>query len=106
MLDLIFFFITSARFEVFSVHRDALLDHYVGSLNETLTKVACNCMFTRADLDRDLEKYKVLFPYLISRRLQLVVSDESSVGSDENSSNNYLSILAKWLNYFVESGIV
>lgn len=108
VLDLIYFFTSSAQFEVFASHKDTMLDLYVDTLNETLSSLECNCRYTRADLDSDLEEYKILFPYFVSSVLQIILPDkDSSAFSLESgvSSDRYTSVLAKWLNYFEENGI-
>lgn len=110
VLDLVYFFLGSVPFEVFNAHRDTLLNLYVDTLNETLSVLKCNSMYTRADLDSDLSRYKALFPMFAGCILQIVMTERdqqiySLQPSNEISCGKYPSVLAKWLNYFVENGI-
>lgn len=111
VLDLIYFFVSSVQFEVFATHRDTVLNLYVDTLNETLTRLECNCQYTRTDLDKDLDEYKVLFPFFVSCTLQIIMTERDSPVFDTAESSvisqgNYPSIAAKWLNHFSEIGIV
>lgn len=110
VLDLVSFFLGSVPFEIFSAHRDTLLDLYIDTLNETLSALKCRSMYTRADLDSDLSRYKALFPMFASCTLQIVMTERDQPilnlqPSNEISCGKYPLVVAKWLNYFVENGI-
>lgn len=109
-MDLIYFLVSSVQFEIFASHRDTVLNLYVDTLNETLSRLDCNCQYTRADLDNDFNEYKVLFPFFVSGILQIIMMDRDSPVFDPArskiiSEGSYPSIASKWLNIFPQIGI-
>lgn len=108
VVDLIFFFVSSVKFEIFETYKDALLNFYVDTLSDTLSKLDLNLVYSRAHLDEAMRRHKYYFWHYVGTELPFMMSDEGSIENEANSdvSELYISAALKWVNYLVKENLV
>lgn len=108
-VDLIFFSVSSVRFEVFETYKDALLNLYLDTLHDTLSKLECNLEYSRTDLDEAMRRYRYYFWSYIATEMPFMMTDEGSVDNIANTddlSELALSATLKWVNYLVKEELI
>lgn len=108
-IDLIFFFITSVKFEIFETHKDALLNFYLDIFNKTLCKLNVNWVYTRLDLDDAFQRYKYYFWLYVGTELPFVMSNDGSFDNEASSdvaSEYFLSVAKKWIPYLEKENLI
>ncbi len=101
-LDLIYFFVSSVRFEVYEKHHEELLNLYIDVFNKTMCRLRCDCEYTRDQLEQDIRKYKFLHLNTVICFLQVIMTDERSFSDMFAASDQPLpfsSLAINWLNY-------
>lgn len=108
VVDLIFLFVSSVRFEIFETYKDALLNFYVDTLSDTLSKLGLDLVYSRAHLDEAMRRHKYYFWHYVGTELPFMMSDEGSIENEANSdvSELYLSVALKWVNYLVKENLM
>lgn len=118
-IDLIYFTITSMRFEVYLKYYDILLETYLETLNKILSGLDCE-EYKMEDLKKDIFSRVNYTITAITCILPIIVSnpddpiDMSEVVKDNEfnvdamsktfSTKRYREISQKWFNHFVEKG--
>ncbi len=100
---------TSLRFEVFEKKQKILINSYLNKFNATLKILKCNFVYTKEELNNDMEKYKFLYICNVSTLLQVGLCNNGGILDMEHTtdvSKLYQSILAKWLAYFEAENII
>ncbi len=109
VVDLIYFFAVSPQFEVFKNKREILIDLYLNKFNATLEILKCDFVYTKEELNNDMEKYKFLYVNMVSTALQIMLNSIGGVLDIEhtgNASKLYQLVLPKWLAYFEAENII
>lgn len=109
VIDLIHFFVASVQFNVFEQHYDDLIHCYLGTLNDTLDSLGCNCKYNRSKLNKDLRKYKFMFIYTLSTMLPVILSgaEESTIldgkaTAEVFKSQRYLTLVLSWIPHLIK----
>lgn len=108
-MELIHFFVSSVRFEIFEKCKDDLLNIYLDEFNAMLKKLRCDDEYTRQELDNDLKSYEHLYFNLGVFMLPIVIGNDTGKLNDsdfDNSINSSAAILVKWLTYMESHGIL
>lgn len=114
-VDLTYFFVISVQFKVFRENRDTLLDFYLETFNDTLSSLDCDFRYSRNELDKDLEKYKLCYMNWISTFLPLVLSAESNLFNVDKKKSKLESVLKsewyaenlrRWIGYLTSEKIL
>ncbi|XP_065222547.1 uncharacterized protein LOC135847076 [Planococcus citri] len=111
-IDLIEFFVTSIRFDVYISKRDELIELYLETLNGLLESLKSTARYTRSDLDRDVRRYKLFHLYNLGPYMSAVLSDQEDPfnlsGKDTTiyTSPLYRDALTKWLLHLNEGDML
>lgn len=112
--DLILFTTTSMKFDIYERRFEELLQVYLRTLNQTLADLGYLTRYTMEQLKNDLEKAKLFRIAVLGTYLNVTLSDSGTVvvfekNEEENltakniestySSENYKTIIRKWLKY-------
>lgn len=105
--DLIYFFATSVRLEVFKEHRNELLNSYLDTLNETISLLKLDCEYTRNDMETDFQKYKFIYVFCVGVQLQFSTCD-TIIFSDalHVTSKEYVTLVKTWITYLEEENVL
>lgn len=103
VVDLIYLFVTSLKFEVFRDHKDELINLYLETLNKTLSIVKANCTYTRTQFDEDVQTYRYLFLNLLINAVPISVQDAEMFFKDnrlaDNASPELIELMTNWFTY-------
>lgn len=118
-IDLIYFFITSVRFEVYEKYFDLLLEIYLSTLNKVLVSLECQ-EYKMKELLIDIKSRYTLAYVLLSCALPFIMSDPNDpIDMEEMCSNgkinfnsaskaykleNFVILSRKWFIHFANKG--
>ncbi len=85
------------------------MDSYLSKFNATLRILKFDFVYTREELDKDMEKYKLSYVHYVSTLLQNLFINYKDVLDMEHkgdASKMYQSFLPRWLAYFEAENII
>lgn len=94
VLDLIYFFVTAVRIDVYEANDNKLLIYYLAKLNAKLKSLEITRFYGNEELERDFADYRYFYLTVLSltwqRTMLLEKQDEKDI---------YISRAVKWLNH-------